>query len=139
MRDMPTIYQVPLLLSDQGLIPSLRSKLNLDAITVPPALATSGKELFETWKELTTRSPEDTVEIALVGKYVQHHDAYMSVEKSLEHSSMRLGRKLNLHWVDSEHLEAAAQAKDPEAHEEAWNRLRAVSGISEKCPSDNGI
>ncbi|RYP83729.1 hypothetical protein DL769_001303 [Monosporascus sp. CRB-8-3] len=129
VRDMPTVYQVPLLLSDQGLVPLLQTKLNLDAITVPPSLMARGKELFETWKAVTTQVFDETVQIALVGKYVKSHDAYISVVKSLEHSSMRLRRKLVLHWVDSEHLEPNTKVEEPEKYEEAWEAVKAASGI----------
>ena len=132
VRDMPTIYQVPLLLSEQNLVPLLRQKLNLDAITIPPELAASGKALYESWKTITTQTFETAVDIALVGKYVRHHDAYLSVEKSLEHSSMHLGRKLNLHWVDSEHLEPQTRIDEPEKYREAWDTLKAASGISKE-------
>ncbi|RYP08985.1 hypothetical protein DL764_001553 [Monosporascus ibericus] len=129
VRDMPTVYQVPLLLSDQGLVPLLQTKLNLDAVTVPPSLMARGKELFETWKAVTTQVFDETVQIALVGKYVKSHDAYISVVKSLEHSSMRLRRKLVLHWVDSEHLEPNTKVEEPEKYEEAWEAVKAASGI----------
>ncbi|RYP21445.1 hypothetical protein DL765_002235 [Monosporascus sp. GIB2] len=129
VRDMPTVYQVPLLLSDQGLVPLLQTKLNLGAVTVPPSLMARGKELFETWKAVTTQVFDETVQIALVGKYVKSHDAYISVVKSLEHSSMRLRRKLDLHWVDSEHLEPNTKVEEPEKYEEAWEAVKAASGI----------
>ncbi|RYP34501.1 hypothetical protein DL766_002943 [Monosporascus sp. MC13-8B] len=129
VRDMPTVYQVPLLLSDQGLVPLLQTKLNLDAVTVPPSLMARGKELFETWKAVTTQVFDETVQIALVGKYVKSHDAYISVVKSLEHSSMRLRRKLVLHWVDSEHLEPNTKVEEPKKYEEAWEAVKAASGI----------
>jgi CTP synthase len=134
VRDMPTIYQVPLLLSEQNLVPLLRSKLNLDALSIPPSLAANGAELWEIWKSVTTQTFEATIDIALVGKYVQTHDAYLSVEKSLEHSSMRIGRKLNLRWIDSEHLELKTQAAEPAKYQAAWEALKTASGISKQPP-----
>jgi len=134
VRDMPTIYQVPLLLREQNLVPLLQSKLNLDALSIPPSLVASGAELWDVWQSVTTETFETIIDIALVGKYVQTPDAYMSVTKALEHSSMRIGRKLNLRWIDSEHLEPKTQAAEPEKYQAAWDALRTASGIS-KLPS----
>lgn len=128
VRDMPTVYQVPLLLHEQGLIPLLQSKLDLHALNISPALVDSGKELYKTWEKLTTQTFHSSVEISLVGKYPSH-DAYLSVEKSLEHSAMHLGLKLNLQWVDSEHLEPKTQINEPEKYQKAWDRLKESSGI----------
>lgn len=129
VRDMPTVYQVPLLLEEQKIIPLLRTRLNLDALTVAPASVSSGAELWDTWKFVVTQDHEATIDIALVGKYVETHDAYLSVVKSLEHSSMHLRRKLNLIWVDAEHLEPKAKSTDEEKYNEAWQAVRTASGV----------
>lgn len=129
VRDMPTVYQVPLLLEEQKIIPLLRTRLNLDALTIAPANVTTGAELWETWKFVVTQQHEATIDIALVGKYVETHDAYLSVVKSLEHSSMHLRRKLNLIWVDAEHLEPKAKSTDEEKYNEAWHAVRTASGV----------
>ncbi|KAG6368724.1 hypothetical protein INS49_002938 [Diaporthe citri] len=129
VRDMPTVYQVPLLLEEQKIIPLLRTRLNLDALTIAPASVSTGSELWDTWKFVVTQDHEATIDIALVGKYVETHDAYLSVVKSLEHSSMHLRRKLNLIWVDAEHLEPKAKSTDEEKCNEAWHAVRTASGI----------
>lgn len=129
VRDMPTVYQVPLLLEEQKIIPLLRTRLNLDALSVAPAGVSTGAELWDTWKFVVTQEHEATINIALVGKYVETHDAYLSVVKSLEHSSMHLRRKLNLIWVDAEHLESKAKSTDEEKYNEAWNAVRTASGV----------
>ncbi len=130
VRDMPTIYQVPLLLSEQKLIPQLRTKLALDQITVPPAMSVQGTELWELWKSVVSPTYQEELKIALVGKYITCQDAYISVVKALEHSAMRIRRKLNLMWIDSEDLEpttkgGAAQAK----YHKAWHDVSTASGI----------
>ncbi|KAK7718575.1 CTP synthase ura7 [Diaporthe eres] len=129
VRDMPTVYQVPLLLEEQKIIPLLRTRLNLDALTIAPASVSTGSELWDTWKFVVTQDHEATIDIALVGKYVETHDAYLSVVKSLEHSSMHLRRKLNLIWVDAEHLEPKAKSTDEEKYNEAWHAVRTASGV----------
>ncbi|KAI1244602.1 CTP synthase [Eutypa lata] len=129
VRDMPTIYQVPLLLNEQNFVPLLLSKLGLNTLSVPQPLAEKGTELWESWKAVATAKYDYTVDIALVGKYVTTPDAYMSVNKSLEHASMRVGRKLNLHYIDAEDLEPATQNAEPAKFDKAWEMLKSASGI----------
>lgn len=129
VRDMPTVYQVPLLLEEQKLIPLLRARLNLDVVSIPFPRVAKGAELWDTWKSVVTQEHEASIDIALVGKYVETHDAYISVVKSLEHSSMHLQRKLNLIWVDAEHLEPQTKLANHENYNKAWESLRTASGI----------
>lgn len=129
VRDMPTVYQVPILLEQQHLISLLRVRLNLGVMAIPPANVAKGAVLWEHWKHVVTQEQESTIDIALVGKYVETHDAYLSVVKSLEHSSMHLRRKLNLTWVDAEHLENSAKSTNEEQYDKAWRELRSASGI----------
>lgn len=129
VRDMPTVYQVPLLLEQQKLIGLLRTKLNLASVSLPFTRVAKGTELWETWKSVVTQEQESAVNIALVGKYVETHDAYLSVVKSLEHSSMHLRRKLNLVWVDAEHLEPGTETADKAKFTKAWDEVRNASGV----------
>lgn len=129
VRDMPTVYQVPLLLEQQKLITLLRARLNLDVMSLQPERVTKGAGLWDHWKSVVTREHEASIDIALVGKYVETHDAYLSVVKSLEHSSMHLRRKLNLRWVDAEHLEPQTKATEEDKYNQAWQDVRSASGI----------
>lgn len=129
VRDMPTVYQVPLLLEEQGLMTLLQSRLNFNATTLAPADVARGAELWDTWKAVVTQQHEATINIALVGKYIETHDAYASVVKSLEHSSMHLRRKLNLIWVDAEHLEPKTKSTEEDKYNEAWQAVRTASGV----------
>ncbi|KAH7325100.1 CTP synthase N-terminus-domain-containing protein [Stachybotrys elegans] len=130
VRDMETIYQVPLLLEQEGLLKILQKGLALDKEPLTPARVQKGQELWGLWKK--TVIPEihlPPVNIALVGKYVSLDDAYLSVRKSLEHSAMRCKRKLNLYSVDSEHLEHDMQQKDPTKYHNAWKAICEAQGI----------
>lgn len=71
----------------------------------------------------------ESVSIVLVGKYTNLHDSYLSVIKSLEHSSMRCGKKLNLIWVDAEHLEDKSKVENPAAFHKAWHEVCTAEGI----------
>ncbi|KAF2144149.1 uncharacterized protein K452DRAFT_285385 [Aplosporella prunicola CBS 121167] len=131
VRDMPTIYQVPILLEDQGLVPLLRETLHLEGVSIAPALKKKGDAIWKRWRELTITKDHfyETLNIALVGKYVELHDSYLSVIKSLEHSAMRCRRKLNIIWVDAENLEPHIRAAEPARFHKAWHDVCTAQGI----------
>ena len=93
---MPSLYQCPLMLHTNGLDDVVVEKLKLD---VPPADLTEWKGVVS---RIATRSK--TCTIALVGKYVKLHDAYLSVMESLYHAGFENESKVEIHWVDSENL-----------------------------------
>ncbi|KAF2277705.1 CTP synthase [Westerdykella ornata] len=132
VKDMPSIYQVPILLEQQGLIPLLQDILDLKSISLSPEAIQKGRRTWDQWKYLT--APEnsrfyETVSIALVGKYTELQDSYLSVVKALEHSAMRCKRKLEIRWVDSEDLEPSKSSADPAAYHTAWHSICTASGI----------
>lgn len=130
MRDLETIYQVPLLLEEQGLLKVLQKGLNLGNPPKSPAMIQKGQDLWDLWKKTVVPEPHlAPVNIVLVGKYVSLDDAYLSVRKSLEHSAMRCKRKLNLISVDSEHLEHDMQQIDPTKYHNAWKAVHESQGI----------
>lgn len=131
VHNVPSTYQVPMLLESQNFVPLLRKILDLDALKIPSSLASKGAQSWSEWKRLTT--PHDhqyqLVTIALVGKYENYRDAYHSVIKALEHAAMACSRKLNLVWIDASHLEPASQESFPAEFDQAWQNLRAAAGI----------
>ena len=88
-----TLYEVPLLLEREGLADRVCEKLGL---SVP------APDLTE-WRAMVERihSANTPVEIALVGKYTQLHDAYLSVVESLFHAGTDLGAVVKIRWVES--------------------------------------
>ena len=92
-----TIYEVPLMLEEEGLGQLVMGKLGLRA----------RKPDLSQWQELASRikEPLEPVNIALVGKYVELQDAYFSVREALSHAALYHNRCLNLLWVQSEDLE----------------------------------
>jgi CTP synthase len=98
--DARSIYEVPLLLEDTGLGDYIVQMLGIDAS--PPDLAD--------WRDLVARIGADKppVRIAVVGKYVEMPDAYISVTESLRHAAVNAGVELTIQWVNSEQLEAGA-------------------------------
>jgi CTP synthase len=109
--DAAHLYEVPLMLRDEGLDGLVVDKLGLE--TRAPKL--------EEWIALVQRMKDakGTVRIGLVGKYVQLRDAYLSVIESLRHACIYHGRNLEVIWVDAESL------KD----EELKSELEAADGI----------
>ena len=91
---LPVLYEAPLYLERAGLSAVVCRKLGL---------AAPEPELRE-WTEMVARikSSVRTVRIGLVGKYVQLHDAYLSVTEALHHAGYRLGARVELVWIDSE-------------------------------------
>ena len=94
---MPTIYEVPLVLEEAGLGDLIVDKLNLPA--APRDLADWRK-----WVE-QLKNPSDQMEIAIVGKYVELPDAYLSVKESLIHAGVKHRTGINIHWLHSKDME----------------------------------
>ena len=97
MPTVASIYFVPIMLEESGLGRLLIDKLNLKA---------EGEDLTN-WREMVNRlqSSREPINIALVGKYVELHDAYFSVREALCHAALHYNRNINLQWVPSEELE----------------------------------
>ena len=95
--DAASIYQVPLMLEEAGLGDYIVEILGLDA--QPPDLAD--------WQDLCARiaAPKPPVRIAVVGKYVEMPDSYISVTEALRHAALHCGVDLQLVWVNSEQLD----------------------------------
>jgi len=106
--DADNIYQVPLQMQEQGLDRLVCDRLAL--VTGPPDM--------REWEAVVDRiaQAEGVVRIAIVGKYVQLQDAYLSVVEALSHAAIHHGRKLEVIWVDAETLSwAEAERKLSEA------------------------
>jgi CTP synthase len=98
-RDVDSIYKVPLYFRAEGVDDQILDHFKLEA--QPPDLSE--------WEALVKRgdAAEDTVRIALVGKYIQLEDAYLSVIEALGHGGIHHGAKIDVRWVDAEGLDRA--------------------------------
>jgi len=105
------LYEVPLLLEDASLGDYIARRLKLD-VKEPD---------LEQWRDLVTRirAPKSSLPIAIVGKYVELHDAYISVSEALDHAALAHGWDVDLRYVSSEDLERGR----------GWDKLRGVSGV----------
>lgn len=95
--DAKSIYEVPLILEQEGLATQTLSQLQLKQ--QPPDL--------QQWQTLVKRmyNPQHRVEVAIVGKYVQLSDAYLSVVEALRHAAITTRGELHIRWINSEELE----------------------------------
>ena len=94
--DVEYLYEAPLAMEEEHLAQVTCKCLNLECPT--PDLTD--------WKDMVNalRHPNKEVDIALVGKYIQLHDAYLSVVEALKHGGIAERATVNIHWVDSEEL-----------------------------------
>jgi CTP synthase len=128
--DVKSVYYVPQVLEQQGFITSLTKILELDKLNVCHEHTTDGTKLWASWKTSTAQDDfRKSVTIALVGKYTSFADSYISVIKSLEHSTMACKRKLDLVLVDSSHLENSSKLSSPADYEKAWHTVKIANGI----------
>jgi CTP synthase len=106
------LYEVPLLLERDGVGDYILKKIGLEARQQPD---------WREWERLVTDVKRDkpVIRIALVGKYVELHDAYMSVREALEHAALSLGVEVKIDWIHSSDLEKGFY----------WEGIQKVHGV----------
>lgn len=92
------LYAVPMMLKKQKMDEVVLRKLGIDA---------PNQDLSD-WEDMlfALRNPKQTVKIAMVGKYVELHDSYISVNEALKHGGIATRSAVDINWIDSESLEA---------------------------------
>ncbi|WP_294953425.1 CTP synthase [uncultured Eubacterium sp.] len=92
------LYAVPMMLKEQHMDEVVLKKLGIEA----------PKQDLSDWECMldALRNPQQTVKIAMVGKYVELHDSYISVNEALKHGGIETRSKVDINWIDSESLEA---------------------------------
>jgi CTP synthase len=95
--DAQTIYDVPNFMLEEGLDTVVLKKLQLPNDKQPE---------LKLWNDFLKRfkNPKNTVEIGLIGKYVELHDAYKSISEAFIHAGAQNEVKVNIHWIHSEEL-----------------------------------
>lgn len=98
-----SIYEVPLMLEKEGLGSVLSKRLNLP----------DKKSNLNEWEEIVSRfeNPEKEIKIGLAGKYIELHDAYLSVVESLIHAGIYHKAKVNIEWINTEKINTIEEAK----------------------------
>jgi CTP synthase len=112
MQTAPILYEIPLNLERAGVTDYILRKFNLESRITPN---------WKPWEKMVDdiRKPKSNIKIALVGKYVELHDAYISVREALFHAATRLGVNPEIVWIHAVDLE----------QENAENQLNGVQGI----------
>ena len=103
VTDADTIYRIPLLLHAQGVDDIVARKLQLDHL--PPVNLADWERVVQ-----AIETPTGTVDIAMVGKYVDLADAYKSLNEALLHAGIHTRTQVNIHYVDSEQVEREGAA-----------------------------
>jgi CTP synthase len=108
-RDLESVYELPLVLSDEGLDDQIVSLLNLPRTELR----------MERWEKLIAdlRSLDGAVSIGVVGKYVELEDAYKSLREALIHGGLPHGVKTGIHWVEAEQLEGREEVPQLEQYD----------------------
>jgi CTP synthase len=112
MVTTPVLYEVPLLLEKAGVADYLVERLGLKPTSKPE---------WRAWEKLVSevRREKPKLKIALVGKYVELQDAYMSVREALKHAALALGVEMDIQWVHSVDLEKG----------KGWETVREAAGV----------
>ncbi len=94
---LESLYEVPLMFEEQNVADLVCRKLGLE----------ERKPDLDEWRRMVDniRTAKDHVRIALVGKYVQLHDAYLSVSEAVTHAGFENHAKVDIDWIDSETLD----------------------------------
>jgi CTP synthase len=109
----PILYEIPLVIEKSGIADTILHRLGLEARQRPD---------WSVWQALVAKIAQPNkpkVKVALVGKYVELHDAYLSVREALKHAALHLGVELDLRWVHSVELEKGR----------GWDLVKDVDGI----------
>ena len=95
--DAETIYDVPNLMFNEGLDRVVLEKMNLNSEKQPELIA---------WNQFVKKykNPKQTIEIGLIGKYVELHDSYKSITEAFIHAGSTHETKVNVRWIHSEEL-----------------------------------
>jgi len=106
------LYEVPLLVERAGIGDYILKRLGLEARRKPD---------WTEWESIVEkqRQPKPVIKVALVGKYVELHDAYLSVREALKHAALKLGVDVEISWVHSTELEKGR----------GWEMVQEAGGV----------
>ena len=98
-HDVDTIFKVPQILYDQGLVNIIFKKFGMVGLV-------NASENWDKWNSIVNsiKKYDDTIKIAMVGKYVTLTDSYVSVNHALKHAAAYIGKNVSIEWIDSETL-----------------------------------
>ncbi|MEK6256435.1 MAG: CTP synthase [Chloroflexota bacterium] len=112
MTTVPIMYGIPLLLEETGVADNILNHFKLKQRKKPN---------WRKWEKMISKAttPKPQVKVALVGKYVELQDAYMSVRESLKHAGIEVGVDVHISWIHSAELEKGNK----------WDELKQADGV----------
>jgi CTP synthase len=112
MVTTPVLYEVPLILENLHVGEYILQRMELEPRSQPD---------WKEWNHLVeeVRRNKPSIHIAIVGKYIELHDAYMSVREAIKHAAIHLGVEAEIQWIHSAELEKGR----------GWDKLQSVDGI----------
>src|SRR5437588_1780968 len=110
-KDVASIYEVPLVLSQESVDTLVLKYLHLQA----------DEHDLKQWEDIVHRiyNPKDVVRIGIVGKYVEYEDSYKSLKEALVHGALAHNLKLEVNWIEAEGLETADKSYEAQLEEYA--------------------
>jgi len=108
-RDVPSVYEVPLVFAEEGVDEMVVRLLKLDA----------GERNLGQWREMLDRMhhPVDEVSIGLVGKYVEYEDSYKSLKEALLHGGLAHRLRVSINWIEAEGVTGADWERQLEGYD----------------------
>jgi len=121
VHDLSNIYRVPMLLHAQGVTANMLGRLGL--------VEKPNTKMWTEWRSLAelVDALDIPVRIAVVGKYTNLSDAYLSISKALYHSANKAERKLVVDWIEAEFL--TEDQAETEAYASGWAKIKGADGI----------
>lgn len=107
-HDADSIFEVPQMLYDQGIMDSVYTKLGMVGMF-------NTYSNWEKWNAVVrsmTHPPNGTVNIAMIGKYVTLADSYVSVNQALKHAGAAISKSVKIDWIDSESVTESSTFRD---------------------------
>ena len=124
-KDVPSIYEVPLVFAQE----------KVDALVLKYLHLQAGEAKLDKWRELVDRcyNPKDEVSIGIVGKYVEYEDSYKSLKEALAHGALAHNLKLKVTWIEAEGLEMKeADDRSYESQLEGFDGILVPGGFGKR-------
>jgi CTP synthase len=109
-KDVSSVYEIPIVFAEEGVDEIILKHLDIDH---------TSPRYLDDWKAMLHRmqNPRDTVDIALVGKYVEYEDSYKSLKEALLHGGIAHNVKVNIHWIEAESFEKGRLEQELEIYD----------------------
>lgn len=136
LHDVSNIYRVPLMMIEQNLPSMILQRLRMGPFAKGLNYSTAGQTdiedsvVIQDWKKLadSVDEPESECVIAVVGKYIDQGDAYLSVFKALTHAAISTKQRLRIEWIEASSLSPTSDAEQ-DIKTTSWERLKECDGI----------